>query len=525
MIRFRDIRIQRKLMLVILLGSTAVLVLACSAFVGYDAVVFRRTMVRDLTVLADVIGENSTAAVQFSAPSDAEKTLKALQFKPSVMAACIYVKDGSRFAAYVREGSQAAIPPEPGPVGHRFAPSSLVLVRPIMLERMPVGTIWVQADLQELGARLRTYAGIAGGVFVGAAMLAVLVAYRGQRAISRPIMTLAETARAVKEQRNYALRAPPVGRDEIGLLTEAFNQMLCDIERSQGALQEANRSLQAHAAQITESVGVLSAAVRHILDLSAQVAANATETAVAVSETTATVEEARQTSNVASERARTVADNSQEAATVSLAGRHATDLTIERMNQIRQQMESIAEGIVRLSEQSQAIGGIIATVDDIAEQSNLLAVNAAIEAAKAGEQGRGFAVVAQEIKNLAAQSKQATGQVRGILSDIQKATSAAVMATEQGGKAVEAGVVQSKQTGAAIDNLAGSIQEAAQASLQIAASSRQQVAGMSQVAQAMESIKHASAQNVDSMTQLKTAAQSLLELGVKLEEMVSRYRS
>ena len=306
-------------------------------------------------------------------------------------------------------------------------------------------------------------------------------------------------------------------------LTDANEQLEVRVSHRTSELQEANRSLQAHAAQITESVGVLSTAARHILDLSAQVAANATETAAAVSETTATVEEVRQTSRVASERARTVAENSQQAATVSLAGRHATDLTIERMNQIRQQMESIAEGIVRLSEQSQAIGGIIATVDDIAEQSNLLAVNAAIEAAKAGEQGRGFAVVAQEIKSLASQSKQATGQVRGILSDIQKATSVAVLATEQGSKAVEAGMSQSRQTGSAIDNLAGSIQEAAQASIQIAASSQQQVAGMTQVAQAMESIKHASAQNVDSMTQLKTAAQNLLELGVKLKEVAARY--
>ncbi len=96
------------------------------------------------------------------------------------------------------------------------------------------------------------------------------------------------------------------------------------------------------------------------------------------------------------------------------------------MNRIREQMEGIAESIVRLSEQSQAIGEIIATVNDLAEQSNLLAVNAAIEAAQAGEQGKGFAVVAQEVRSLAEQSKQATAQVRGILSDIQKATSAAV---------------------------------------------------------------------------------------------------
>jgi methyl-accepting chemotaxis protein len=108
--------------------------------------------------------------------------------------------------------------------------------------------------------------------------------------------------------------------------------------------------------------------------------------------------------------------------------------SIEGMKKIQTQMESIAESVVKLSEQSQAIGEIIASVNDLAEQSNLLAVNAAIEAAKAGEQGKGFAVVAQEVKSLAEQSKQATSQVRTIFNDIQKATTAAVLATEQGAR-------------------------------------------------------------------------------------------
>ena len=191
--------------------------------------------------------------------------------------------------------------------------------------------------------------------------------------------------------------------------------------------------------------------------------------------------------------------------------------TLAGMNRIREQMEFIAGSIVRLSEQSQAIGEIIATVNDLAEQSNLLAVNAAIEAAKAGEQGKGFAVVAQEVKSLAEQSKQATAQVRGILGDVQKATSAAVMATEQGSKVVEAGVKQSAEVNEAIRQLGESIAEAAQASTQIAASSQQQVVGMDQVAQAMESIKVASAQNVAGTKQAEAAAQQLHEPGREAE--------
>jgi len=194
-----------------------------------------------------------------------------------------------------------------------------------------------------------------------------------------------------------------------------------------------------------------------------------------------------------------------------------------RILQVGTQMEAIAESMMRLSEQSQTIGQIIATVEDLAAQSNLLAVNAAIEAAKAGEHGKGFGVVAQEVKSLAEQSRQATDRVRTILSDIQKATTAAVMATEQGGKAVEAGGRQTETAGESIAALASSVTEAAQAATQIAASSQQQLIGMDQVAGAMENIKQASTQNVASAKQLETAARNLDDLGRRLKQLVESY--
>ncbi|MCJ7679209.1 MAG: methyl-accepting chemotaxis protein, partial [Candidatus Aminicenantes bacterium] len=158
------------------------------------------------------------------------------------------------------------------------------------------------------------------------------------------------------------------------------------------------------------------------------------------------------------------------------------------------------------------------------EQTNLLAVNAAIEAVRAGEQGKGFSVVAQEIKALADQSKQATKRVRIILNDIQKATGKAVMATEEGSKTVDAGAKLSVQSGENIQALADAIAEAAQAASQIAASSQQQLVGMDQVAIAMENVKTAGAQNAAGAKQMETATHNISELGSKLKELVSWYR-
>ncbi len=276
--------------------------------------------------------------------------------------------------------------------------------------------------------------------------------------------------------------------------------------------------------EVQESVNILAPATTEILSITGQVAAAASETATAVSETTTTVDEVKQTTIMSNQKAQYVAEIAQKTAQASEAGRKSVSESMEVMNRIRGQMESIAESIVRLSEQGQTIGEIIATVNDLAEQSNLLSVNAAIEAARAGEQGKGFAVVAQEVKSLAEQSKQATGQVRAILGDIQKATNSAVMATEQGNKAVEAGVAQSKQAGETISLLADSISAAAQASTQIAASSQQQLVGMDQIVVAMDNIKTASTQNVEGARQTESSAQNLNELGQKLKKLLEQYK-
>ena len=127
----------------------------------------------------------------------------------------------------------------------------------------------------------------------------------------------------------------------------------------------------------------------------------------------------RQTVALTTEKARLVAEDVHKTAEISRDGRRAVDESVRGTQEARARMEALAERILALSDQAQAIGEIVRTVNGLAEQSNLLSVNAGIEAAKAGEAGRGFAVVAGEVKSLAEQSRQATAQIRDILSEIQ----------------------------------------------------------------------------------------------------------
>jgi len=302
---------------------------------------------------------------------------------------------------------------------------------------------------------------------------------------------------------------------ELGLYREQLEEMV----------KQRTADLSNVITEVKETVNVLASTSAQIMAATTQVATGTAETATAISETSTTVEEVQQASKQSAQKAKNVADSAQRVVLVFQNGQKAVEETIIGMNRIREQMDSIAQSVVRLSEQSQSIGDIISSVTDIADQSNLLAVNAAIEAAKAGEQGRGFAVVAQEIKYLASQSKQATLQVRNILNDVQKATGAAVMATEQGSKAVEAGLKQSTQAGEAIKSLAESSNEAVQASLQIVASAQQQVVGMDQIGVAMHNINQAGAETAVSMIQAEKSAKSLHELGVKLKELIEKFKA
>ena len=324
------------------------------------------------------------------------------------------------------------------------------------------------------------------------------------------------------------------GGGELGLMIQSFIKDISERMKLEKELKVYREQLEEMVKQRTaelsnvimevkETVSIVATSSAQILAATTQVATGTAETSTAISETSTTVEEVQQASKQSSQKAKYVADSALRVVQVFQNGQKAVEETIIGMNRIREQMDSIAQTVVRLSEQSQSIGGIIASVTDIADQSNLLAVNAAIEAAKAGEQGKGFAVVAQEIKNLAGQSKQATSQVRNILNDVQKATGAAVMATEQGSKAVEAGLKQSMQAGEAIRILAESSNEAVQAATQIVASSQQQVVGMDQIGVAMQNISQAGTETAVSMIQAEKSAKSLHELGQKLKELVEKF--
>jgi methyl-accepting chemotaxis protein len=294
--------------------------------------------------------------------------------------------------------------------------------------------------------------------------------------------------------------------DELGRLGSSLNLMASSLEQ----LVE----------QISAAAASLASATNQILAATSQQVSSATEEATAVRQTAATVLEVRQTAEMAARKTKLVSDLAQRVEQTAESGKQSVEASVQSSEQAKAQMVTLAERILAFHEQAQTIAEINATVAEIAGQSNLLAVNAAIEAAKAGEASRGFAVVAGEVKELGARSKEATVQVRRIVGEIQRSAQSAVMAAEQGVKAAETGSSTAERSGEAMEILILTIAEASAAALQISASAEQQQAGMDQIALAMQNIEHAAMQSVAATQQVERAAADLDQLARKLAETI-----
>jgi methyl-accepting chemotaxis protein len=253
-----------------------------------------------------------------------------------------------------------------------------------------------------------------------------------------------------------------------------------------------------------------------LLAVASQVAAATAQTAAATHETTVTMEEVRQTALLAQEKADQASGLSHRVADMAAAGQMESHNHVAKFEKTQSDIELVSEAIDRLKEQTQSVGDLITTVNDLAEQSNLLSVNASIEAAKAGEHGKGFTVVAQEVKSLAEQSKQAVAQVRGILNEIQRAGDAAVHAADLSRESIETSKAQADKGIEATRTESEVAGQAADAASQISATSRQQLAGIEQITQAIASINAAGGQLTSGTKQVEQEARQLQSFALGL---------
>ena len=239
--------IRQKLTSIAMLSSITALVSASLAFLAYDLHSFRQSLARRIMTDAKIVSFNSVSPLLFNDAETATATLGGLKAEPAVVAAVIRSQDGGRpFATYFRDGPSAVRPafPPRAAAGPVFTADHLLVSEPIRFEERPLGTLLIQADLGEIRDRQRRYAGIVLAVLGGSFLLALAMSRLVEKTISRPIVHLADTARAVSSQKDYSVRAAEEGSDEIGLLVGTFNEMLDQIQRQDSDLKEARADLE-----------------------------------------------------------------------------------------------------------------------------------------------------------------------------------------------------------------------------------------------------------------------------------------
>ena len=274
-----------------------------------------------------------------------------------------------------------------------------------------------------------------------------------------------------------------------------------------------SRPISGAVSSITSTATEMAAMVEQYERITAQQAA-------AVNETTTTMDELEASFRQSAEQAEVAATRAHQALTLTEEGTSAVRQTSEGMSSLKAKVEAIAEQILRLSEQTSQIGNITNLVSELANQTNLLALNAAVEAARAGEHGKGFAVVAAEIRKLADQSKKSAERINTLVLDIQNATNATVMATEEGTKTVEVGTHLTHRTAEVFDGLAESITNVSESSQQTLLNVKQQLAAVQQVVEAMEAINNGSKETATGITQTRVGIQQLNDAARSLQLIV-----
>jgi methyl-accepting chemotaxis protein len=329
--------------------------------------------------------------------------------------------------------------------------------------------------------------------------------------VLKPLAHMANITKDIAQgEGNLTKRVPIQGNDEIAQFGGHFNQFIEKLQKMIGKV--------AHVTDKVASASVeLSATAEEISKGTDTLTSRASQTAAAVEEMNATVSQVAQNSG----KAATLA---QETVQTAKNGGSVVSDTISGMQHLSDAVSNSATIIAELGKSSDQIGEIVRVIEDIADQTNLLALNAAIEAARAGEQGRGFAVVADEVRKLAERTTKATKEIGDMIRQIQHDTRGAVESMQQGTQKVSGGVELVNKTGEALTRIVQMVSESADMIRQIAVASEEQSVATQQIANDIENVAKVTKESASGANESAKASHDLSQLAVELQAIVGSFK-
>ncbi len=363
-------------------------------------------------------------------------------------------------------------------------------------------------------AELQTHARRTELIAIAVTLLAIIAGIAISALIIRGILKSVEQVKNAAEQASKGDLSQKITvqtADEIGDMAQSFNLMITNIRRIVGEINTSTSALASSSEELSATSDDMSKGVSQLSSQTEQVVTAMTEVS--------------QTIMDMAKNASSAADGSRNASETATKGKRTVDATSEDMIGIAKTVQEAAGTIEELGRSSAQIGEIVAVINGIADQTNLLALNAAIEAARAGEQGRGFAVVADEVRKLAERTGQATKDIAQRIEAIQTAAGESVDAMKRGSDEVDKGVGLAKEASAALDSIVSASTEAMDMVQRIAAATEQQSAATEEVTQNMESISGIARQSSASTEQIKVSAAELAKLATNLKEMTTFFKT
>jgi methyl-accepting chemotaxis protein len=550
MLSFRNWSIRTKLTFVVLLVTVVSLFLSSLAYIINDRKSFRNELVQNCSLLAAVLAGNCSSAVAFDDAASAEEVLQSISNDPHMVWAAVVMPDGKVFAQHVRSGeSLPGSLPRLADGENRFDDLYLTLGKTIHASGKEVASLLLSSDLGKASDRTAWFIRTSLIISLVTALVGFLIATLFQRVLTRPIKEL-ENAAGRLAVGDMELEIRYRSKDEIGRLAKN----LVDLRDYMRGLSQAAERIAANDLTVTiaprsetdilsqsfaNMVTSLSEMIHKLRSTAGEVVTAANQIAASSEEMSAgaqnQADKVRQVTAAIQEMAATIAEATRHSTDATTASRNASDTattggeivgkTITGMGEIADLVRDSSESISRLAESAEKIDQIVNVIEDIADQTNLLALNAAIEAARAGEQGRGFAVVADEVRKLAERTARATGEIKQVISDVQHKTSDAVEAMETGIRSVDKGRELADKAGNSLQGILFTSQKVMSMIEQIATGAQQQSAAAEEISHSVEDISVVTSETAKGAGEMARAADDLNRQSESLQKMVSRFKT
>ena len=348
-----------------------------------------------------------------------------------------------------------------------------------------------------------------GAIVVGLA-LGLFIAWWIIRSITSPLGQMRTTISEVEKNGDFTQRIPVSAEDEVGQTAKAFNNLMAELQSTFG--------------QVLASVAQVSNSVQTLSDSSSQVATSSEHQSEATSAMAAAVEEMTVSINHVSDNARDAQEISSKSSGLSSQGSEIIQKAASEMVKISETVRQASQTIEALGQQSNQISTIVQVIKDVADQTNLLALNAAIEAARAGEQGRGFAVVADEVRKLAERTTKATEEITKMIGDMQSSAHAAVSTMSGAVTQVSDGVSLANEAGAAMVQIKGGAEQVVHVVNDITSALAEQSTASNDIAGQVEKVAQMTEENSAAAVETARAADHLQELALSMQKAVNRFK-